>query len=157
MKVVNFCPSGKWLSSRKIPAYKLWPIVMLYLVWFADRFFKLLTSIYRRSESRLVFRFSAGHQNKLGAVAQTDYIGGFVCLQRRLVISCRLKALIAVVLFIVSFLSSSWVLTVSSFYFFRVEDTDCSWSTSFWVKDHPVRLTQKTTEVETKANKSTQK
>ena len=29
---------------------------------------------------------TAGYQNKLlGAIAQTDYIGGFVCLRRRLV------------------------------------------------------------------------
>ena len=66
----------------------------------------------------------------------------------------------AVALFIDSFLS--WflqigsVLIVFSFCFFRVQDTYRSWSTSLWVKNHPVRLTQKTTEVKTKANKSKQ-
>ena len=67
----------------------------------------------------------------------------------------------AVALFIDSFLS--WflqigsVLIVFSFCFFRVQDTYRSWSTSLWVKDHPVLLTQKTPESkqkQTKANKS---
>ena len=49
----------------------------------------------------------------------------------------------AVALFIDSFLS--WflqigsVLIVFSFCFFRVQDTYRSWSTSLWVKNHPVR------------------
>ena len=41
IKVLNFLPSAKWLSSRKMP-YKLWPIANLYLAWFVDRFCKLL-------------------------------------------------------------------------------------------------------------------
>ena len=41
MKVLNFCPTAKWLSSCRMP-YKLWPIANLYLAWFEDRFYKLL-------------------------------------------------------------------------------------------------------------------
>ena len=41
VKILNFYPSAEWLSSRKMPD-KWWPTVNLYLVWFPDRFDKLM-------------------------------------------------------------------------------------------------------------------